>query len=236
MYNIHPYSYTHTHTHSESWLSMQTFANRSDLLCYLTNNSDETNNSVFKGIRQYIKFSMNKTKVFMEHDQQNKAIFFGWQPDAVFHFLQNFINVMITIPSFRKIVMTDTIQYDTSNYDQKQGYGTVHFKFYTQPIKRGNIHSNSAQLSEASYDKYNNTKPTRPCGWDSNYLICPLPGDLVFTCQRFLVDDNGKRSKNCQNMHMNKFFEWGDVRFYTLNQLCKKFHQSFDGPFKQELT
>ena len=61
-------------------------------------------------------------------------------------------------------------------------------------------------------------------------------------CQRFLVNDktNQKGNINCKtNMHdesHNHMITWSDVRFYTVNQLRKKFNQSFDGKFKQDLV
>ena len=221
-YNPWRSQYSYSYTHTDRWIKMESFANRGELLRYLTNNPNQTNNSAFEGIRKYIQFSMTKTKIFMQHDQQTKAIFFGWKLDAVFHFLQNFINVMVAIPAFRRIVITHKIAY---NYNQSpRDFGVYQFKTHVRDVDSNSVTRVSTSISSSTEAKYNNDK--RRSGWDLNshddhYLVCPLPGDLVFVCQRFLVND-----------HM---ITWSAVRFYTVNELCKTFNQPCDGKFKQDL-
>ena len=146
---------------------MQSFENRISLLNYIyclkSDKQQRVDNLTFKGIKSLTHFSKNKTDVLIEVDSQHKQVFDTWgKSDAIFHLIENCTNIMVASLAFRCITVIRNREY----YDYHDTYGTstlTHTKFKVDAAISGSIQNVN-----------NNVR----------YLICPLPGDLVFVCKQ----------------------------------------------------
>ena len=85
------------------------FKDRADIQSYLHHLPKRNNKfqqAVFGGIKKYIQFTFENTCHFMHKDNANKGLFRDWkQETSVFHFLDNWTNIVVSIAAFGTITI-----------------------------------------------------------------------------------------------------------------------------------
>ena len=201
---------------------------------HLPKRNNKFQHAVFGGIKKYIQFTFENTCQFIHKDNGNKGLFRDWKQEAsVFHFLDNWTNIMVSIAAFGTITIIPIVTaIQTQTRAQTQ----------TQISTTG-----TGRPTQTTY-----VKPRYGDPQQRQFLICPLPGELLLCCKRISMvnyDYNDKYNYNyrCNNNSRYAYGRWASgsftsksrhryhrdrgggcqhwnsVEFFTFDELCQRF-------------